>query len=322
MSTALSHSSAHLSHSTALRVSQKASSYVQDTPPSGISLGLWSKGESSELWTTLENLVLSCLRTGDEKSAKTCLERLTQRFGADNERLMALTGIFKEAVAHNDSELQPVLEEYEQILQKDPTNMPISKRRIALLKSLGRITEAISALTRFLESSPTDAEAWSEISDLYVSQGLYQQAIFALEEVLLVAPFAWNIHARLGEVLYMASQTGDTATDQLLNGSVQRFSRSIELCNNYLRAYYGLKVVTDCILTRSFTGNEAVTTESEHLSTKLKTIERLNEIATAKLSEIVRNYLGGDADWQGYDKAEITATQDLLYQSLDTSMTR
>jgi tetratricopeptide (TPR) repeat protein len=70
---------------------------------------------------------------------------------------------------------------------------PVSKRRIALLKSLKKTTEAIAALNKFLDSSPTDAEAWAELSDLYLSQGMYQQAIFALEEVLLMTPFAWNV---------------------------------------------------------------------------------------------------------------------------------
>lgn len=70
---------------------------------------------------------------------------------------------------------------------------PVSKRRIALLKSLDKIPEAIVALNQFLDSSPTDAEAWAELADLYVSQGLYQQGIFALEEVLLVTPYAWNV---------------------------------------------------------------------------------------------------------------------------------
>ena len=70
---------------------------------------------------------------------------------------------------------------------------PVTKRRIALLKSLKKSTEAITALNKFLESSPTDAEAWAELSELYVTQAMYPQAIFALEEVLLVTPFAWNV---------------------------------------------------------------------------------------------------------------------------------
>lgn len=70
---------------------------------------------------------------------------------------------------------------------------PVLKRRIALLKSMGRIPDAIKALTSFLDASPTDAEAWAEISDLYLGEGLYQQAIFALEEVMLITPNAWNV---------------------------------------------------------------------------------------------------------------------------------
>ena len=72
-------------------------------------------------------------------------------------------------------------------------SQPVLKRRIALLKSMGRIPEAIKALTSFLDCSPTDAEAWAEISDLYVGEGLYQQAVFALEEVMLITPNAWNV---------------------------------------------------------------------------------------------------------------------------------
>lgn len=45
--------------------------------------------------------------------------------------------------------------------------------------------------------SPTDAEAWAELSDLYVAQGLYPQAIFALEEVLVLSPNAWNVSVPL-----------------------------------------------------------------------------------------------------------------------------
>lgn len=69
----------------------------------------------------------------------------------------------------------------------------MSKRRIALFKTLKKTTEAITALNQFLDSSPTDAEAWAELSDLYVSHGMYPQAIFALEEVLVITPFAWNV---------------------------------------------------------------------------------------------------------------------------------
>ncbi len=72
-------------------------------------------------------------------------------------------------------------------------SQPITKRRIGLLRSLGRIPDAISSVIQLLEFSPNDAEAWSELADLYFSQGLYPQAIYAMEEVLILAPNAWNV---------------------------------------------------------------------------------------------------------------------------------
>ena len=70
--------------------------------------------------------MLSCLRTGDEHSAHLCLQRLTERFGAENEKLMALRGLFQEAIAKGDAELKQVLEEYDTILTNDPANMVLT----------------------------------------------------------------------------------------------------------------------------------------------------------------------------------------------------
>jgi tetratricopeptide (TPR) repeat protein len=58
---------------------------------------------------------------------------------------------------------------------------------------MGKVPEAVTALNAFLEFCPTDPEAWAELADMYVSQGLYAQAIYALEEVLVFSPNAWNV---------------------------------------------------------------------------------------------------------------------------------
>ena len=52
-----------------------------------------------------------------------------------------------------------------------------------------------------LEASPTDIEAWTELSDLCLSKDLYSQAEFCLDEVLLVAPNAWNECPRFQVIL-------------------------------------------------------------------------------------------------------------------------
>lgn len=82
---------------------------------------------------------------------------------------------------------------YEKLLREEPTNFAVRKRRIAVLKSLGRTNDAITALTVLLENSPTDVEAWAEASELYASQGALSQAIFCMEEVLLLVPNAWSV---------------------------------------------------------------------------------------------------------------------------------
>jgi tetratricopeptide (TPR) repeat protein len=169
-----------------------------------------ASADTAEYYARIEQLLLACLRTGDDQSAQACLNRLSLRFGPSNERIMGLRGLFEEATAKDHSALEKCLQEYDQILSQSPVNVvstplfsvfhfqltmcqPILKRRIALLRSLNRSSDAISALIQLLDAIPTDAEAWCELADLYQSQGLSSQAIFSLEEALLIAPNSWNV---------------------------------------------------------------------------------------------------------------------------------
>ena len=294
-------------------------------------LSLLSASESQEKWQIYHNVFLACLQSGDNESAYLCLEEIIDRFGKDNERVMALQGLYEEATAKNDEELQAVLSRYEELLKEDPTLFAVQKRRAALLRSMGKTSEAVVALTYLLDSSPIDAEGWAELADIYLTQGLYEQAIFSLEEVLLVTPNAWNIHARLGEVLFLAANKSEGAEQvKGLSEAMRRFCRSIELCDDYLRGYYGLKLVrtNDCqflqehLLTVSQSTNRLIpllssskpqkTTDSELPPPTLQTTQKLNQAATAKLAEIVRRSKSGEKSWDGYSEAELIAAQELL----------
>lgn len=123
------------------------------------------------------------------------LERLEARFGEHNERIITLRGIYNEATAQSNADLEKVFNGYEKIMKEDPTNMSIRKRRVAVLKAMGRTQDAITALTVLLQNSPTDVEAWAEASELYASQAAWGQAIFCAEEVLLMMPNAWSVRA-------------------------------------------------------------------------------------------------------------------------------
>ncbi|OTB05813.1 hypothetical protein M426DRAFT_10260 [Hypoxylon sp. CI-4A] len=313
MSSTLLHPPSHLPPTVALKHSQQAPNILAKTTgaiSNSFIQSLLSAPETPELWTTYENLLLSCLRTGDDESAHQCLGRLVNRFGDDNERIMALKGILKEADASDSATLDVVLKEYERILEDNPTNIPILKRRVALLRSIGRIPESVSALISLLDISPTDAEAWAELADLYFSQGLYSQAIFALEEVLVLQPNAWNVHARLGEILFVAGKASNNAGQ--LSEALRRFSRSIELCDGYLRGYYGLKLTTKQLLSDPQKTLPNRNASDGFAVPDLATLAKLDEMATEKLAEIVRRSSAGEKGWQGYDEAEIQATRELL----------
>ena len=75
----------------------------------------------------------------------------------------------------------------------DQTPQPIRKRKIALLRSMNRPQRAIEELVALLDIFAVDGESWAELAEVYVEQGAYAQAVYCLEEVLLIAPNAWNV---------------------------------------------------------------------------------------------------------------------------------
>ncbi|KAL9020208.1 MAG: hypothetical protein Q9185_002491 [Variospora sp. 1 TL-2023] len=238
-------------------------------------------------------MLYSCLRTGDDKTAHYFLQKLALRFGKNDERVMGLRGLYQEAMAEDSSALLQMLREYDEVLVEDPTNTPVRKRQITLLRSLSREADAINALVELLAASPTDIESWAELAEHYVSQGLYQQAEFCLEEILLSTPNAWNVHARLGEVLFVS--TG-TCPDRIgsLTESVRRFCRSIELCDGYIRGLYGLKLASEKLMAVIAEGAQnTVKTpsgdgENAHPVPSIEMLQKLSEKATSILAENAR----------------------------------
>ncbi|KAI7055106.1 hypothetical protein KC352_g44662 [Hortaea werneckii] len=183
---------------------------------------------------------------------------------------------------------------------------------------MGKVSESVQELVRLLDVSPTDAETWAELADMYAQQGLYEQAAYCLEEVLVVMPNAWNMHARLGEVFYLASQRQEGG-DQLkgLSESMRRFCRSIELCDDYLRGYYGLKLTTGSLLVTLEGAAKPQKSSSDPVTGDLappsiESVRKLNQAATAKLGEMIRRVGSGEKGWDGYNEAEIKAARELL----------
>lgn len=81
------------------------------------------KKDVPDTWFLYENFLVGCLCAGQDENAKYCLEKLIERFGKNNERVMALTGLYEEATAKDKVGLERVLKQYEKMLDEDPTNI-------------------------------------------------------------------------------------------------------------------------------------------------------------------------------------------------------
>ena len=59
-----------------------------------------------------------------------------------------------------------------------------------------------------------------------------------------------QLHARLGEITYVSAASGSENAEnsqKLFVDAIRRFCRAIELCEDYLRGYYGLVMVSDSL---------------------------------------------------------------------------
>ncbi|PYH97011.1 tetratricopeptide repeat domain protein [Aspergillus ellipticus CBS 707.79] len=279
-------------------------------------------GKEAEDYGAIERLLFSCLQSGDDKSASCFIEQLAGRFDTLDEKVTGLKGLFEEATAEDHSSLEQYLRRYDLLLSKNPVNLPILKRRIALLRSLSRPVEAISSLVNLLDAVPTDAEAWCELADLYQSQGMNSQAAFCLEEALLIVPNAWNVLALLGEILYSSAFSSDSeGSCQLLERSIQYFCRSVELCTDYLRGFYGLVLATSLLgenrRLRGYSQDHPPPRKTNTSTSVAHNIDPLAAFARNKLDEIVRRRSSEHKLWE-FDQSELIAAKELL-DRLDSS---
>lgn len=127
------------------------------------------------------------------------------------------------------------------------------------------------------------------------------------------------MHSKLAEVFYVVASSATGAERiQNLTRSMKYFGRSIELCDDYLRGFYGLKLTTTKlqeameVQADAKNAQKAVADEDGFGAPSLEKVQTLNLLATKKLGEIVRRSSTGEPAWSGYEEAEIIAARELI----------
>eukprot|EP01098_Paradermamoeba_levis_P000690 TRINITY_DN107_c0_g1_i4.p1 TRINITY_DN107_c0_g1~~TRINITY_DN107_c0_g1_i4.p1 ORF type:complete len:249 (+),score=73.98 TRINITY_DN107_c0_g1_i4:83-748(+) len=133
----------------------------------------YSSKLGEEVWTVLEQVFIASLDTNHKKLTEETLSRLRKKF-PQSSRVKRLEGLKLEA----EGRWEEAKTVYDKLLYDDPFNIPVLKRQVAMLKAMGKTAHAINRLNEYLKVYMTDIEAWSELSDLYLSQLLFVSLSF------------------------------------------------------------------------------------------------------------------------------------------------
>mmetsp|Transcript_5315 Transcript_5315/g.19441 ORF Transcript_5315/g.19441 Transcript_5315/m.19441 type:complete len:299 (+) Transcript_5315:116-1012(+) len=184
----------------------------------------------STVWNYYEQVCMAALDVFSMHDAEHCLTTLQKKF-PNSSRVARLQGMFYEA----KGEWKKAETTYKELLEKDPADTSTHKRVIALLKGHEGYEAAIKELTKYLDTFQADSNAWAELAECYLAVGLYKQAMFCYEELVLASPLTPLYHVKLAEVLFTLG-----GADNI--GKARRyFSAAVELSSGTnKRALYGI----------------------------------------------------------------------------------
>ncbi|KAG5670939.1 hypothetical protein PVAND_001168 [Polypedilum vanderplanki] len=211
----------------------------------------------------LEQVFVAALDCSRIKLAEDCIRVLISEF-PESLRVMKLKAMLLEALERYDDALDVL----ESIIKKDETNAAARKRKVAILKAKGQISDAIKELCDYLKKFMSDQEAWHELCNLYLIEGDFTKASFCMEEVLLHNPYSHLVHQRIGDIRYTIGG------QENIEIAKSYYAQAVKLNGNNLRALYGLYLCCSHIAT------------SKAQVTKRKEAQKLATWAMSKIFDI------------------------------------
>ncbi|KAF3963192.1 hypothetical protein CMV_012395 [Castanea mollissima] len=140
-------------------------------------------------WTLYEQVAVAAMDCQSLDVAKDCIKVLQKKF-PESKRVGRLEGMLLEAKgAWAEAE-----KAYSSLLEDNPLDQVIHKRRVAMSKAQGNVSVAIEWLNKYLEIFMADHDAWRELAEIYVSLQMYKQAAFCYEELILSQPMVPLFH--------------------------------------------------------------------------------------------------------------------------------
>jgi len=182
-----------------------------------------------ELWIVYEQIVVASLDCARLDIAQECLQALSSQF-ANSDRVLKLRAMHLECVG----KLAPAMKIYEDLIKRDESNPAYRKRKIAVLKAQGLISDAIKELAEYLKKFMNDTEGWLELSHLYLSEQDYAKAAYCVEELIISFPRDHLFYQYYAEIKYTQGGLDNVELAK------SYFAESAKLNPGNVRALWGL----------------------------------------------------------------------------------
>lgn len=182
--------------------------------------------EKYVVWEQVCFCALDCNRM---EIANECLIQLFIKF-PNSSRLRLLEELTHEYLERYDEALQLL----DIMIEDDDTNASPRKRKIAILKSRGKVAEAVKELNEYLKKFMMDQDAWNELCDLYLSEQEYAKAAFCMEELILQNPHNHLFHLRFAEIKYTQGGFDN------LELAMAYYCQALKLSPSNMRALFGV----------------------------------------------------------------------------------
>ncbi|EFA80030.1 hypothetical protein PPL_06851 [Heterostelium album PN500] len=150
------------------------------------------------VYDVVEQVILSLLDCSRKREAGELIDLLKLKFGKDSVRVQRLQAMLYEC----QNVYSRANEIYSNILEKYPADMLSMKRQIAILKSNGNYSQAITLLNTFLQIFMGDFEAWLELASLHIRLLSYRNAAFCYEELILIQPINHVLYSKYADIIY------------------------------------------------------------------------------------------------------------------------
>ncbi|CAN1245515.1 ER membrane protein complex subunit 2-A [Linum grandiflorum] len=180
-------------------------------------------------WTLYEQVAIAAMDCHALDVSKDCITVLQKKFPG-SKRVGRLEGMLLEAKGSWEDAEQA----YSSLLEDNPLDQVIHKRRIAVAKAQGNTSVAIDLLNKYLEIFMADHDAWRELAEIYISLQI-KQAAFCYEELILSQPTVPLHHLAYADVSKRFSYLPSLATAALEKEYKQNASDKLSVLTSALK---------------------------------------------------------------------------------------